>query len=330
MSKNKNQLARFRRIHELLSLRKGIVVHPDEFCHACDISRRTLDNDLAYMRDAYEAPIRWDKSRRGYFYEHPFDLTAQIALNLEDVHRLHLAVETLAQLEHLDGFKGLRGTVDKIRRGVSGWVRTSAAAQSIYFEPVPYGGTGHLPVLLRAIEERRKVNFEYQSFRQEAPRLCELSPYCIRQYDQRWYVVGDSPQYDYLKPFALERIIGKPVLSKSFFKIPADFDPVVFFQHIYGIHPAPQSEAREVVLRFSPLQARYFLSKPFHPYELMAEGTGGVTLRLRVCINIELVRKIASLGAEVHVLAPADLQERIRQFHRDALAVYADEHSTPP
>ena len=47
MSKNKNQLARFRRIHELLTLRKGTVVKPDEFCRACDISRRTLDNDIA-------------------------------------------------------------------------------------------------------------------------------------------------------------------------------------------------------------------------------------------------------------------------------------------
>ncbi len=319
MSKNKNQLARFRRIHELLTLRKGSVVAPDEFCRACDISRRTLDNDIAYMRDAFEAPILWDKSRRGYYYNQPFDLTAQIALNLEDVYRLHLAVETLAQFEHMEGFSGLRETVEKIRRGVNGWVRSSAASSAIYFEPVTYGGTEHLPLLLRAIEERRKVRFSYQSFRQESPRSCELSPYCIRQYDQRWYVVGDTPQYDYLKPFALERIVGKPQLQPDFFEIPKDFDPIVFFQHIYGIHPAPLSEAQTVVLRFSRLQARYFLSKPFHSYTLLEEDQTGATVQMNVCVNIELIRKLASLGAEVSVLAPEDLRVRMAQFHQDAL-----------
>ncbi|MEI6408342.1 MAG: WYL domain-containing protein [Bacteroidota bacterium] len=322
MSKNKNQLARFRRIHELLALRKGTVVHPDEFCRACDISRRTLDNDLAYMRDAFDAPIVWDKSRRGYYYERPFDLTAQIALNIEDVHRLHLAVETLAQFEHLEGFKGLRGTVEKIRQGVSGWVRSSAAAKAIYFEPVPYGGTEHLPVLLRAIEERRRVSFPYQSFRQDTPQTCELDPYLIRQYDQRWYVIGHSPQYDYLKPFALERIAGKPNLHKTFFEIPPGFDPEQVFKHIYGMHPAPPEEAQDVVLRFSVLQARYFLSKPFHPYTLLEENAEGTTVLLRVCINIELLRKIAGLGAEVRVVEPEGLRVELVEFHRRALEGY--------
>jgi predicted DNA-binding transcriptional regulator YafY len=131
--------------------------------------------------------------------------------------------------------------------------------------------------------------------------------------------VGDTPQYDYLKPFALERIVGKPQLQPDFFEIPNDFDPIVFFQHIYGIHPAPLSEAQTVVLRFSRLQARYFLSKPFHAYTLLEEDQTGATVQMNVCVNIELIRKLASLGAEVSVLAPEDLRVRMAQFHQDAL-----------
>lgn len=314
MSKNKNQLARFRRIHELLSLRKGTVVKPDEFCRACDISRRTLDNDLAFMRAEFEAPIVWDKHRQGYCYERPFDLTTQIALNLEDVHRLHVAVETLAQFEHLEVFRDLRDTVEKIRKGVSGWVRSAAAAKAIYFEPVQYAGTEHLPVLLRAIEERRQVRFPYQSFQRTEAQTCELEPYCIRQHDQRWYVVGRSPQYDYLKPFALDRIAGKPELTKTLFDNP-QFKPEAFFQHIYGMHTEPVEQACEVWLRFSPLQARYFLSRPFHPYQTIAENPdGSLRVCLKVCITIELIRKLAGYGDEVTVLAPASLQETMRAF----------------
>ncbi len=322
VSKNKNQLARFRRIHELLTLRKGAVVSPEELCHACEISRRTLDNDIAFMRNEYEAPIIWDKQRQGYCYEHAFDLTSQIALNTEDVHRLHVAVETLAQFEHLEVFRDLRETVEKIRKGVSGWVRRSAAAKSIYFEPVQNAGTEHLPLLLRAIEEHRRVSFGYQSFRQSEVRQCELEPYCIRQYDQRWYVVGRSPQYDYLKPFALDRIASRPELSKAFFEAP-EFRPEQFFQHIYGMHTEPIEQAREVVLAFSPLQARYFESRPFHPYHLLAEhADGSIEVRLNVCITIELIRKLASYGHEVEVLAPGELRETLREFFEMGRGVY--------
>ncbi len=323
MSKNKNQLARFRRIHELLSLRKGTVIHPDELCRACDISRRTLDNDISFMRLEFNAPITWDKSRRGYFYEHPFDLTAQIALNIEDVHRLQVAAETLSQFGHLEVFQDLRHTVDKIRKGVNGWVRSSGAAKHIYFEPVQYTGTNHLPTLLKAIEEKRKIQIDYQSFKQDEAQVFVLEPYCIRQYDQRWYVVGRTPDHDYIKPFALERILGKPQPLKDFFTMPNDFDPVRFFSHIYGMHPEPLQAAQHVELEFTPLQARYFLSKPFHPYTLVNQDQdGSIQVRLLVCINIELVRKIASLGHEVKVLSPSSLQERIRNFHSASLSIY--------
>ena len=40
---------------------------------------------------------------------------------------------------------------------------------------------------------------------------------------------------------------------------------------------------------------------------------------MNVCVNIELIRKLASLGAEVSVLAPEDLRVRMAQFHQDAL-----------
>ena len=322
MSKNKNQLARFRRIHELLSLRKGTVVKPDEFCLACDISRRTLDNDIAWMREEFEAPIIWDKRLQGYCYERPFDLTTQIALNMEDVHRLLVAVETLGQFEHLEVFQDLRGTVEKIRKGVSGWVRSTAAAKSIYFEPVQYAGTEYLPLLLRAIEENRRVQFGYQSFMKDEAQICELDPYCIRQYDQRWYVVGHSPQYDYLKPFALDRITGKPELTKHIFEMP-DFKPEQFFKHIYGMHTEPVEQAREVVIRFTTLQARYFLSKPFHGYELLeTEPDGSIRVKLLVCVTIELIRKIAGYGNEAEVIAPAELRETMARFFEEGRAVY--------
>jgi predicted DNA-binding transcriptional regulator YafY len=76
---------------------------------------------------------------------------------------------------------------------------------------------------------------------------------------------------------------------------------------------------------FSPLQARYFLSRPFHPYQLMEEqADGSIIVRLQVCITIELIRKLASYGHEVEVMEPAELRSTLRDFFEAGIRKYAD------
>jgi predicted DNA-binding transcriptional regulator YafY len=166
------------------------------------------------------------------------------------------------------------------------------------------------------------VTFAYQSYRHDEASVCELEPYCIRQYDQRWYAVGRSPQYAYLKPFALDRIVGKPELTKAIFENP-DFKPEQFFQHIYGMHTEPVEQARAVQLQFSALQARYFLSRPFHSYHDLEElADGSIRVRMKVCITIELIRKLAGYGCEAEVLAPESLRETMRAFFEQGAGRY--------
>jgi predicted DNA-binding transcriptional regulator YafY len=137
-------------------------------------------------------------------------------------------------------------------------------------------------------------------------------------------VVGNSGQYDYLKPFALDRIMNKPELLQAFFPAP-DFEATQFFQHIYGIHTESVTQVREVLLMFSPLQARYFLSRPFHHYQLMEEqADGGIIVRLQVCITIELIRKLASYGHEVEVMEPVELRATLRDFFEAGMKKYVD------
>jgi predicted DNA-binding transcriptional regulator YafY len=44
----------------------------------------------------------------------------------------------------------------------------------------------------------------------------------------------------------------------------------------------------------------------------------GLVVRLRIIISRELIRKLASYGAELRVLAPAHLKEQLRLFFKEA------------
>ncbi len=84
------------------------------------------------------------------------------------------------------------------------------------------------------------------------------------------------------------------------------------------MHTEPIEQAREVVIGFSPLQARYFVSRPFHPYRLLeAYADGSIRVQLNVCITIELIRKLAGYGHEAEVIAPEELRETMRVFFEE-------------
>src|SRR3970040_1565912 len=55
---------RFYKIHQLLAAREAVRI--GEFLDALGVSRATFKRDLEYMRDRLNAPIEWDRERRGY------------------------------------------------------------------------------------------------------------------------------------------------------------------------------------------------------------------------------------------------------------------------
>lgn len=132
-----------------------------------------------------------------------------------------------------------------------------------------------------------------------------------------------DPDEGFVRTFPLERIVGEPVAIGYFHDKPPDFDAESYWRHIYGITVPPGRKVEEVILQFSYLQGRYFTDTPFYePYEILERDAVKLVVRLQVIPNIDLVRKIASLGADVQVLAPASLVAALRELHRKAWEQY--------
>ena len=72
----------------------------------------------------------------------------------------------------------------------------------ILLENVP-SGQQHLTTIVDAMRESVALSITYHSFHREEPSTFEVEPYCVKLFEQRWYMLGMS---DKLRIYALDRI----------------------------------------------------------------------------------------------------------------------------
>ena len=52
----------------------GACAAADALAERLEVSRRTIERDIEQLRDFFGAPIAYDRKRRGYWYDRPFNL----------------------------------------------------------------------------------------------------------------------------------------------------------------------------------------------------------------------------------------------------------------
>lgn len=178
-----------------------------------------------------------------------------------------------------------------------------------------------LSTVIEAIRKSQKISFTYAGFTKSRPEKGKkLAPYFLKRYKQRWYVIGSKDEGVSLRTYALDRIREMETLDDKF-KRPKNLDIEGLFGNIIGV-TAGKGEIRDVRLRTTPMQAKYFRALPFHPtqQEEIADEFSVFTYRLR--INYELVHELMGLGGAVEVLAPAELRVMVREALEETLRKY--------
>jgi len=86
-------------------------------------------------------------------------------------------------------------------------------------------GTEWLQPLLRAVQLRRQVVFQYHKFWDEAPSGRTVSPLLLKEFKDRWYLLAHDPARHGLRCFGLDRIRALEVTTRSF-EPPRTFRPI--------------------------------------------------------------------------------------------------------
>lgn len=209
--------------------------------------------------------------------------------------------------------------------GVTDWMLSTIAVDNmlnesrdlrdrIQFERIP-GGREHLSVFINAMRDGTVLKMMYHNFwRAEAQELT-ISPYFLKVYDQRWYVIGQASTHKgQLRTYALDRIISLAPTGEKF-SYPKKFSPEGFFANCYGIFHTDDKPGF-IKLKVHPTEALYLETLPLHNTQrrIDSESTDDyVVYEYFMAPAFDFVQFLASKAGTIEVLESKELREKVAE-----------------
>ena len=190
----------------------------------------------------------------------------------------------------------------------------------IMLENVP-SAREHLPVIIDALKQNRRIRFSYKSYTRSKPTDgIVLEPYFVKIFKQLWYVIGLNVKDGLVKTYSLDRISSLNLLQDTF-DMPEEVKPSEFFKDCFGII-TNRNSAKRIVLRVEPTQAKYFRALPLHPSQQEEVHDQYSIFSYKMRITYDLKEELMSHGASIEVLEPKELKTLIRTELEQALKNY--------
>lgn len=284
-------------------------------------STSTIEKDVKYMQDVYGAPLKWNAQEKGYHYT---EKGFSIGLTDDEYESIHMASRVLDQFKDTEIFEDFDNVVEKLleRVELSQYKFNKDSREYVQFETAPVVvGTEYLSPILGAIRNKQKISIEYKKFNTEQVKTHFLDPYLLKEYRNRWYVIGYKQDSDYIFTFGLDRIESLIVLPDKF-NISERFNLYKFYQHNVGITTIKE-KPQKVVLEVSIIQSEYLISQPLHiSQKELSRDKDKVTFELNVVATYELERLILGMGDQVKVLEPNSIIKKLKTSLKNSLKRY--------
>lgn len=192
----------------------------------------------------------------------------------------------------------------------------------ILLESVP-SSKKWLTEIVSAMKEGRALHIKYRSFYNSHESEFDAHPWCLKLFNQRWYMLAKTPVHPE-KPriYSLDRILDlKPTTTRL--QIPSGFNAADFFANYFGIVVGDGSEVCQIDLKVDAHQAKYFKSLPLHSSQrIIKETPDYVIFRFRLAPTYDFCQTILSHGSRVEVLSPQSFRDEVAGELRAALEAY--------
>ncbi|NIG53892.1 YafY family protein [Chitinophaga sp. Cy-1792] len=288
------------------------------------ISRRTIQADIQMMRSdklGYNAPIVIVE-KKFYKYEDPDYSITNIPLSDHDLSKMTEAVEVLKQFKGFSHFKDLNEVVQKLE----GHIYASSHNQRtiIDFEKNDrLKGLDHLHVIYEAIANEQVLELNYQSFKAREPKWMEFHASWLKEFKNRWFVVGNHGSKEVMVTLALDRIVEININKDKLYRPRNNgHTPETYYENTIGPTVMNQAPAR-VVIAVKGEHIPYVATKPLHKSQRILETTEDeMVIEMHVTLNLELEREILGFADGMKVLSPRLLSKRISDKLRRGTDLY--------
>lgn len=286
------------------------------------VKTRTLRLDISYLRERaaeYDVDIISENDGTGYFYRYSkkdFSVFRQ-GFNQDELNQLRETILMLQRFKGLPNFDWMTELAVKLEDKLQLGKRSGNFVS--YEENTGYVGLDWFKDVFDAIVNSRVLDITYSKFNGSRPYYWKIHPYFLKQYNNRWFLLGLNDRSKKISILALDRIDDLKEIRMDF--IPntiIDLDE--YFKNIIGI-TKENGPIENVRLQFSKNRFPYVETKPIHDSQRIIDH-GNRIIEINVIPNKELRTMILSFGNDVEVLSPLHLRGQIATIIKGTLNKY--------
>jgi len=264
-----------------------------------NLTGRTLDRDFDHIRADFGLEIAYSRAKNGYFIDE--DKSVKVASFFK-----FLELVTLADI-FSSSLKDSKTILDYVS----------------FDDSKSFKGVAHLKEILLAISQKRKLQFTHENFENKTFKPYVITPFLLKEYENRWFVVGVPDGLDDIRTFGVDRLhsisIGKrSTLHKKAYKSKLDN-----FKHTVGID-FKDGMPEPISILVNDLHIKYMASLPLHSSQVIhpKDANGKHRVDFNLIPNYEFKMQLLKMGDDVLVLLPLSLKDNIKNILRKTLKRY--------
>ena len=320
-----NKVQRYRLLQIDEEIRSGKFPNATSLSKKIEVSSRTIQRDIEYMRDMYNAPIEFDAYKNGYYYTEENFYIKSVPLSEGELFSVALFDQLLEQYRNTPLENDLRSVFKKIEMSLPNKITldSSFLQNQITFIPDQMGTINpeNFSKVFSALKNRHVLDFEYRPLQKTTWMTRRINPLHAVCQKGNWYVMGFCHDKKDIRVFNFSRM-QNVTESKEEFDIPEDFNPDKYFDKEIGIWLSA-TKKYTVELLISAEIGTFALERSWNKNQKIEQHEdGSVWVSFETTQLPEVKRWVLGQGKTVKVLGPDELIAQVKEEVAVVLGMY--------
>ena len=323
--KRNNKVQRYRLLQIDEEIRSGKFPNATTLSKKIEVSSRTIQRDIEYMRDMYNAPIEFDAYKNGYYYTEENFYIKSVPLSEGELFSVALFDQLLEQYRNTPLENDLRSVFKKIEMSLPNKITldSSFLQNQTTFIPDQMGTINpeNFSKIFSALKNRHVLDFEYRPLQKTTWMTRRINPLHAVCQKGNWYVMGFCHNKKDIRVFNFSRM-QNVTESKEKFDIPKDFNPDKYFDKEIGIWLSA-TKKYTVELLISAEIGTFALERSWNKNQKIEQREdGSVWVSFETTQLPEVKRWVLGQGKTVKVLGPDELIAQVKDEVAAVLGMY--------
>ena len=279
------------------------------------VSERQVRDDIHFMQREAGGAVPLETKRDGHrvyyrYYDPEFSIK-NLPMSQQEVEMLTDTINMLSRFKGLPNHEWLNETFAQMKSTFN--IDNAQQSYVSFSQNEDLKGLNFFTPLYEAIVRHQVLALQYHKFASESWERI-VHPYQLRQYNNRWFLVGMEPKVKDKLPLVvipLDRIDDYKVLETIKF-IPYEGDIDDNFNDIVGVSLHFHEPCQHIVFKAYPSIAPYIETKPIHHSQRVIERHEDFTLfYLDLIPNYEFESLMMTYADKCEILEPISLRTKI-------------------